>query len=84
MWTCPKPTILKLLVDLGTACAEFHNERVRNLHAQRIQCDNFARIHGTLRVTPAMRPALQITCGVSKNWSGCWTEPVLKPRNDLL
>ena len=54
MWTCPKPTILKLLVDLGTACAEFHNERVRNLHAQRIQCDNFARIHGTLRVTPAM------------------------------
>ena len=39
MWTCPKPTILKLLVDLGTACAEFHNERVRNLHAQRIQCD---------------------------------------------
>ena len=34
-----KPTILKLLAELGTACAMFHDERVRGLDVQRIQCD---------------------------------------------
>src|SRR5439155_9650765 len=34
-----KPTILKLLADLGTVCAAFHNEHVRNIRSQRIQCD---------------------------------------------
>lgn len=34
-----KTTILKLVADLGTACAEFHNVRVRGLQAKRIQCD---------------------------------------------
>lgn len=32
-------TVLKLLAELGTACADFHNEQVRNVTAQRIQCD---------------------------------------------
>src|SRR5215475_2150700 len=32
-------TIEKLLRDLGAACAAFHNERVRNIRTQRIQCD---------------------------------------------
>ena len=31
---------------------------------------NFARIHKTLRVTPATRPASRITCGRSKKSSG--------------
>src|SRR5688500_5940332 len=34
-----KPTILKLLADLGSACAAFHDEHVRNLNVQRVQCD---------------------------------------------
>jgi len=34
-----KPTILKLLADLGTACAEYHNATVRELRCQRLQCD---------------------------------------------
>jgi hypothetical protein len=34
-----KPTILKLLADLGTACAEYHDKTVRNLKPQRVQCD---------------------------------------------
>src|SRR5687767_15529081 len=34
-----KPTILKLLADLGTACASFHDATVRDLHCRRIQCD---------------------------------------------
>ena len=34
-----KTTILKLLADLGTACQEFHDEKVRGLTCKRIQCD---------------------------------------------
>jgi IS1 family transposase len=32
-------TVTKLLVDLGTACAKFHDEHVRNVPAKRIECD---------------------------------------------
>jgi len=34
-----KGTILKLLVEIGTACLAFHDERVRNLACKRIQVD---------------------------------------------
>jgi len=34
-----KHTILKLLANLGTACAEHHYRAVRNVHSRRIQCD---------------------------------------------
>jgi hypothetical protein len=32
-------TVTKLLVDAGTACAAFHDERVRNVTSKAIQCD---------------------------------------------
>jgi len=34
-----KRTVLKLLKDLGCACAEYHQKHVRNLRVRRIQCD---------------------------------------------
>jgi len=34
-----KGTILTLLEDVGTACAEFHNRTVRNVKSRRVQCD---------------------------------------------
>lgn len=34
-----KPTILKLIVDLGAACKQFHDETVRNVRSRKIQCD---------------------------------------------
>lgn len=34
-----KGTILTLLEDVGTACAEFHDRRVRGVKSRRIQCD---------------------------------------------
>jgi len=34
-----RTTILKLLVDLGKACQEFHNNTVVSLRSERIQCD---------------------------------------------
>ena len=32
-------TVTKLLVDAGNACAEFHDEAVRHVKAERVQCD---------------------------------------------
>ena len=34
-------TVTKLLVEAGEACAEYHNEHVRNVTASRVQCDEF-------------------------------------------
>jgi IS1 family transposase len=34
-----KNTVVKLLVDIGKACQQFHNEKVRGLRSERIQCD---------------------------------------------
>jgi hypothetical protein len=38
-----KHTVLKLLKDLGCACAAYHNEHVRNLRVRRVQCDETCR-----------------------------------------
>lgn len=34
-----RTTILKLLVEVGQACQEFHNEKVVQLKSERVQCD---------------------------------------------
>lgn len=34
-----KNTVIKLLVDVGKACAEYQNQTLRNLTCKRIQCD---------------------------------------------
>lgn len=39
MTAVSKPTILKLLADLGPVCKAYHDAHVRNLQSQRIQAD---------------------------------------------
>ena len=39
MTGCSKNTISKLLIDAGKACAAYHDKHVRNVKAQRVQCD---------------------------------------------
>src|SRR5947209_5792593 len=34
-----KNTVLKLVVDLGTACARYQHDHIRGLTCRRIQCD---------------------------------------------
>lgn len=34
-----KPTILKLLADIGTVCTEYQDRTLRNLSCRRLQCD---------------------------------------------
>jgi IS1 family transposase len=36
---CSTNTTLKLIADLGRACATFHDEEVREVQAERVQCD---------------------------------------------
>lgn len=36
---CSINTVTRILVDVGTACAEFHDKAVRNLPCKRVQCD---------------------------------------------
>lgn len=36
---CSINTVTKLLVDVGTACAEFQDQALRNLSCKRLQCD---------------------------------------------
>jgi IS1 family transposase len=54
-----KTTILKLLADLGPECAAFHNAHVRNLRAQRIQCDEIWQFVGAKQknATPKQKAA---------------------------
>jgi IS1 family transposase len=61
-----KPTILKLLADLGTECAAFHNATVRNIRTQRIQCDEIWQFIGAKQknVTPEQK---------AQGWGDCWT-----------
>jgi IS1 family transposase len=61
-----KTTILKLLAELGTACAAFHNEHVRNVRAQRIQCDEIWQFVGAKQknVTPEQ---------AAEGWGDVWT-----------
>ncbi len=39
MTNVSKPTILKLLAQLGDVCAAYHSENVRDLRSKRIECD---------------------------------------------
>ena len=34
-----KNTVVKLLIDAGQACSEYHDKHVRGLMSKRIQCD---------------------------------------------
>jgi IS1 family transposase len=36
---CSINTVTKLLVDVGKACQQFHNEKMVNIESQRVQCD---------------------------------------------
>lgn len=62
-----KNTIVKLLVDLGTACAAYHNEHVCNLTAKRIQCDEiWSFVYAKQKNVPQ---SMKDTPGVGDVWT---------------
>lgn len=64
-----KNTIVKLLADLGEACARFHDETVRNVNAKRVQCDEiWSFVYAKAKNVPADK---QGEFGVGDVWT--WT-----------
>jgi len=64
-----KPTILKLLADLGKACKAFHDEHVVNVAAKRVQCDEIrAFVEMKQKNVPVERKS---EFGVGDTWT--WT-----------
>ncbi len=61
-----KVTILRLLEDMGCACAEYHNRVVRNLKVRRVQCDEiWAFVYAKQKNISAEQMA--------KGAGDCWT-----------
>jgi IS1 family transposase len=64
-----KTTILRLLREVGTACAQFHDEQVRNLATERVQADE---VWSFCAMKQKNVPAeLQETIGIGSIWT--WT-----------
>jgi IS1 family transposase len=61
-----KHTILKLLEDMGCACASYHHRHVRSIKARRIQCDEIWQFVGAKQknATPEQKAA---------GWGDAWT-----------
>jgi IS1 family transposase len=61
-----KHTVLKLLKDMGCACAAYHEAHVRNLRVRRIQCDEIWEFVGAKakNVSPEKKAA---------GWGDVWT-----------
>ncbi len=73
-----KGTILRLLAEVGTACAEFHNVMVRSVSAQRVQVDEIWSFVGAKQknVTPEM--AAEKICG------DVWTFTAIEAQTKLV
>jgi IS1 family transposase len=62
-------TIVKLLVDAGVACTEFHDRAVRNVKSQRVQCDEiWSFVHAKAKNVPTAKKAPE---GAGDIWT--WT-----------
>jgi IS1 family transposase len=70
-------TIEKLLRDLGAACQQFHDERVRNLASQRVQCDEIWSFIGAKEknATPEQK---------AEGWGDCWTWTAIDADSKLM
>src|SRR5881396_1122190 len=72
-----KPTILKLLVDLGAACAEYQDKALRNLTCKRLQCDEIWSYIGMKAKTAARKGRMD--AGDIWTWTAIDAETKLVP-----
>jgi len=61
-----KPTILKLLHDLGCACAAYHHYNVHNLRVRRLQCDEIWAFVGAKKKNASPEKK-------QEGWGDVWT-----------
>ena len=70
-------TVEKLLRDLGTACAEYHDAHICGLKSKRIQCDEIWSFVGA--------KAKNATAEQKKGgWGDCWTWTAIDPDTKLI
>jgi IS1 family transposase len=69
-------TVLKLLADLGSGCAIYHDRHVRNLRVRHLQCDEIWNFVGAKakNVTPEKK---------AEGWGDMWTWIVLDADSKL-
>jgi hypothetical protein len=71
-----KGTILRLLAEVGEACAEFHNVLVRNVSAKRIQVDEIWSFVGAKQKNVTVEMAAKKICG------DIWTFTAIEAQNE--
>jgi hypothetical protein len=59
-------TVTKLVVELGAACEQFHDERVRNVRVRRLQCDEIWCFVGAKAKNVTLEQKAQ-------GWGDTWT-----------
>ncbi len=73
-----KPTILKLLADLGTACVKYHDEHVCQLSPAHVQCDEIWSFVG------AKQRNVSDEKRANEGWGDVWTWTALDAETKLI
>lgn len=72
-----KPTVLKLLSDLGRACYAYHDAHVRGLHCKRVQCDEIWEFVGAKMKNTSEEKLAQ-------GWGDVWTWTAIDADSKLM
>lgn len=72
-----KPTVLKLLSDLGQACYAYHDQHVRGLKSKRVQCDEIWSFVGAKMKNTTEEKLAQ-------GWGDVWTWTALDADSKLM
>lgn len=72
-----KNTVTKLAVDLGAACAAFHDEKVRGIAAKRVQCDEIWAFVGSKQKNTSPEKA-------AIGWGDAWTWTAIDAESKLI
>ena len=71
-----KHTVLKLIEDMGCACAEYHHRTVRNLKVRRLQCDEIWAFVGAKAKNVSLEKK-------AEGWGDAWTWTAIDAESKL-
>ena len=72
-----KPTVLRLLSDLGRACYTYHDAHVRGLKSKRVQCDEIWSFVGAKMKNTSEEKMAQ-------GWGDTWTWTAIDADSKLM
>src|ERR1700704_2068602 len=71
-----KNTIAKLLVELGAACSNYQDEKIRGIRSKRVQCDEIWSFVGAKKKN--------VPEAKKEEWGDCWTWTALDADTKLM